>query len=79
MKILLRAIVFYQYTNHPVIVVTDIFNNVMVSFKSVNIHKKCIVLKDDNPLRCDFDYESYLRMTCIGLLSCISFFYTTDT
>ena len=63
---------------HPVIVVTDIVNDVKVSFKSVNIHKKCIVLSDDNPFGRDFDYESYLRVTCIGLLSCISFVYSTD-
>ena len=55
---------------HPVIVVTDIVNDATVSFKSVNKHKNCIVLRDDNPLGCDFDYESYLRMACIGLVSC---------
>ena len=49
---------------HPVIVVTDIVNDVKVSLKSV--HKNCIVLRDDNPLGCDFDYGSYLRITYFG-------------
>ena len=61
----------------PVIVVTDIVKDVKVSIRNVNIHKNCIVLRDDNPLGFDFDYESYLRMAGIGLLRCISFAYTT--
>ena len=37
----------------PIIVATDIVSDVKVSFKSVNIHNNCIVLRDDVPLGCD--------------------------
>ena len=35
------------------IVATGIVNDVKVSFKCVNIHNNCIVLRDDVPLGCD--------------------------